>query len=147
MDIHIFLVDSDTDVGRCFGLMRELRPHLLPQDFLPRVRRQQAQGYRLACLEDAGQPMALAGFRIQEYLAWGKTLYVDDLITTAARRSRGYGTLMFDWLLQHAHAHDCDQLHLDSGVHRFDAHRFYLARRMHISSHHFSLDLRAVPVE
>ncbi|MGZ5001726.1 MAG: GNAT family N-acetyltransferase, partial [Chthoniobacterales bacterium] len=30
---------------------------------------------------------------------------------------------------------------LDSGVQRFDAHRFYLMKRMKISSHHFSLEL------
>jgi hypothetical protein len=33
-------------------------------------------------------------------------------------------------------------LHLDSGVRRFDAHRFYLNKRMNISSHHFSMVLR-----
>ncbi|MGZ5023946.1 MAG: GNAT family N-acetyltransferase, partial [Chthoniobacterales bacterium] len=32
-------------------------------------------------------------------------------------------------------------LTLDSGVQRFDAHRFYLMKRMKISSHHFVLDL------
>jgi hypothetical protein len=31
---------------------------------------------------------------------------------------------------------------LDSGVQRFGAHRFYLRRRMDITSHHFALDLR-----
>jgi hypothetical protein len=33
-------------------------------------------------------------------------------------------------------------LHLDSGVQRFAAHRFYLARRMDITCHHFALKLR-----
>jgi hypothetical protein len=31
---------------------------------------------------------------------------------------------------------------LDSGVQRFGAHRFYLRRRMNITSHHFAIDLR-----
>jgi hypothetical protein len=34
-------------------------------------------------------------------------------------------------------------LDLDSGVTRFDAHRFYLRERMHIQSHHFALALPA----
>lgn len=37
---------------------------------------------------------------------------------------------------------DYDQFHLDSGVQRFGAHRFYLTKRMDISSHHFALRLK-----
>jgi hypothetical protein len=33
-------------------------------------------------------------------------------------------------------------LDLDSGVHRHDAHRFYLRERMLISAHHFTKPLR-----
>ena len=33
-------------------------------------------------------------------------------------------------------------LHLDSGVQRFGAHRFYLASRMDIIAHHFSMKFR-----
>jgi hypothetical protein len=40
-----------------------------------------------------------------------------------------------------ARATGCAKLELDSGVQRFDAHRFYLRKRMIISSHHFSLEL------
>jgi hypothetical protein len=38
--------------------------------------------------------------------------------------SKGYGGALFDWLVEHAREHDCDQFHLDSGVQRFRAHRF-----------------------
>jgi hypothetical protein len=40
-----------------------------------------------------------------------------------------------------ARAAGCIKLELDSGVQRFAAHRFYLTKRMIISSHHFSLEL------
>ena len=59
----------------------------------------------------------------------------------AAGRSLGLGSALFDWLVAEARAEGCAKLELDSGVQRFDAHRFYLAKRMIISSHHFSLDL------
>jgi hypothetical protein len=36
---------------------------------------------------------------------------------------------------------DCRTRELDSGVRRFDAHRFYLTNRMVIASHHFRLEL------
>ena len=46
-------------------------------------------GYRLICIEDAGTVRAAAGYRVAEYLAWGRTFYVDDLITGEADRGRG----------------------------------------------------------
>jgi len=95
----------------------------------------------LAYLEDEGAIRSVAGFRIQEMLAWGRVLYVDDLVTADVDRSSGYGGQLFDWIVEHARANGCDQLHLDSGVQRFAAHRFYLCRRMEISAHHFSLKL------
>ncbi len=33
---------------------------------------------------------------------------------------------MISWLKSHARQLGCNQLHLDSGVQRFSAHRFYL---------------------
>ena len=71
----------------------------------------------------------------------GRLLYVEDLVTREADRSAGYGGKLFDWLVQQARAHQCDHFELDSGVQRFDAHRFYLMKRMKIASHHFSLQL------
>jgi GNAT superfamily N-acetyltransferase len=92
-------------------------------------------------LEDDGAVKAVAGFRMGEHLCWGKILYVDDLVTTASARSQSYGQHLFDWLLAHARVEGCAEFHLDSGVEKFGAHRFYLRNRMNISSHHFSLKL------
>ena len=122
--------------------MRELRTHLRDEEeFVARVQRQCEQGYRLAFLETGGEVRAVAGFRVSENLAWGRFLYVDDLVTADAARSAGFGRALFDWLVTEARRANCAQLHLDSGVQRFAAHRFYLARRMEISSHHFALRL------
>ena len=57
-------------------------------EFAGRVEAQQAQGYRLAFLEDEGAVVAVAGFRVMDMLATGRTLYVDDLVTDEAWRSR-----------------------------------------------------------
>lgn len=112
-----------------------------PEEFLLRVRRQQADGFQLAALTTEDAVVAVAGFRVLENLAWGRFLYVDDLVTDEARRSHGHGEALFAWLVAHARAEGCDQLHLDSGVQRFGAHRFYLARRMDITCHHFAMKL------
>lgn len=121
--------------------MQQLRTHLAEGDFVPTVRRQNAGGYQLAYLEDEGEVRAVAGFRVIDNLYSGRMLYVDDLVTDSSVRSRGYGGQMFEWLKQRARGEGCRYLELDSGVQRFDAHRFYLASRMHIASHHFRLEL------
>jgi GNAT superfamily N-acetyltransferase len=144
------LARSDADIQACFPVMSQLRPHLAAGEFAARVRRQMEQGYRLLSGSDERpgsdnrRVVAVAGFRLTEMLAWGKALYVDDLITDASERSKGYGEQLMQWLVAHAREAGCGELHLDSGVQRFDAHRFYLAQRMKISSHHFALDLGQV---
>jgi len=137
----VHVAQTDSDIARCFPVMAELRTHLVAGEFVGRVLRQQKQGYQLVFLEDNDAVKAVAGFRIAEYLCWGKILYVDDLVTTAAARSRSHGQQLFDWLRAHARAQGCAEFHVDSGVEKFAAHRFYLRNRMNITAHHFALKL------
>lgn len=137
----IRLARSDDDIRRCFPVMRQLRTHLDAGDFVPAVRRQFAGGYHLALLESGGDVRAVAGYRFLDNLASTRVLYVDDLVTDAAERSHGYGAALLAWLVDRAREEECHTLELDSGVQRFDAHRFYLTHRMVISSHHFRLAL------
>ncbi|MBW4469088.1 MAG: GNAT family N-acetyltransferase [Stenomitos rutilans HA7619-LM2] len=138
---HIALAVSEREFDRCFPIMLELRPHLLASKFVQQVQRQQQNGYQLAYLDDQELVKAVAGFRLSECLASGKFLYVDDLVTRSSDRSHGYGEALFQWLINYARAHNCQQLSLDSGVQRFIAHRFYFRQRMEITSHHFALKL------
>ncbi len=147
---RIFLAETDTEIASCFPVMVQLRPKLTPADFLARVRRQAAQGYKLAALESGGanggrEVRSLAGFRLLEMLYSGPQLYIDDLITDAASRSQQHGDKLFAWVRDYAVAHGCAQLHLDSGVHRRDAHRFYFRQRMFIDDFHFVLNLAPTP--
>jgi GNAT superfamily N-acetyltransferase len=138
------LAETDADIAACFDVMSQLRMHLIRDEFVPRVRRQMSAAYRLAFVDADGRVVAAAGYRLGENLAWGRFLYVDDLVTEQGLRSRGHGQELFDWLVAQARAAACDQFHLDSGVQRFDAHRFYLRNRMRITSHHFSLSFADV---
>ncbi|GMV95487.1 MAG: hypothetical protein AMXMBFR82_52650 [Candidatus Hydrogenedentota bacterium] len=141
MPIHI--AQTDSDIRRCFPVMVQLRQHLTEEAFLAQVRRQHENyGYSVAFVEDEGEVRAVAGYRISECLFTGRFLYVDDLVTDASCRSQGYGDALFDWLTDKAREEDCATLELESGTHRHDAHRFYLRKRMRISSYHFVIALR-----
>jgi GNAT superfamily N-acetyltransferase len=78
-------------------------------------------------------------FNVGENLAWYKYIYIDDLVTSDAHRSTGAGTFLINWFKEYAQEIGCQHLHLDSGVQRFPAHRFYRRERFTIASHHFSI--------
>ena len=141
---RIAIATTPDEIRRCYPVMRELRTHIeTEQDFVERVQRQLKQGYFLAFVESDDEIRAVAGYRFLESLFSGKNLYVDDLVTREADRSRGFGGALLDWLLGQARERDCESLELDSGVQRFDAHRFYFSKRMSISSYHFRIKIEA----
>ncbi len=133
---------SDEDIRRSYGVMRQLRPHLDENEYVARVHSMREGGYRVAVVEEEGDVRAAAGFRAIEMLHQGLHLYVDDLVTDESRRSRGHGAMLFDWLMDEAKRLGCATLELDSGVQRLRAHAFYFAKRMHISSYHFRIEIR-----
>jgi N-acetylglutamate synthase-like GNAT family acetyltransferase len=139
--MSIQLATSDAQISQCFEVLNQLRPHLQQSEFLAQVQRQQQSGYQLVFLEQANQVVAVAGFNMGECLAWGKFMYVYDLVVAESMRSQGHGQQILQWLVDFAKSHSCQQLHLDSGVQRHAAHRFYLQQLMDITSHHFSLKL------
>jgi GNAT superfamily N-acetyltransferase len=139
--MEVRIAQTDDEIRDCFPVMRELRPHLREGEFVAQVRRQERNGYKLAYLAEGGAVTSISGYRFFENLASGAVLYVDDLVTRPEARSKGYGGVLFDWLIAQARANNCDTLELDSGVQRFGAHRFYLGRWMDIVSHHFRLHL------
>ena len=143
MPVCIRVASGETEIKRCCPVLMQLRPHLEAIAMVDQILRQQAAGYMLAYCEAEQVIRAVAGYRYGENLAYGKYMYVDDLVTNSDDRSKGFGKLLFEWLVGAARNEGCEVLCLDSGVQRFDAHRFYLTNRMNIVSHHFCLRLKA----
>ena len=135
--MKVKLAESDAEILACFSVMRSLRNLESAPDFLRRVRAQQDSGYRVAFVTDGAEPLAVAGFRLNENLAWGRHLYVDDLVTLPEARSKGCGAALLTWLSQLAQLEGALELHLDSGTTRTDAHRFYEREGLEVSSYHF----------
>jgi GNAT superfamily N-acetyltransferase len=128
-----------------FEAMRALRTHLEDREaFARRVDEvQRPEGYRLIAVLEDGDVVAVAGFRVVNLLAWGRTLYVDDLSTLPEARGRGHGARLLEWCEEEGRRLGCDELHLDSGVgpERLDAHRLYMNRRLRITAFHFAKSL------
>ena len=147
---------ADTALARrCFHVFAFLRPHLDEETFIRRLAIQSTrdviylnkgsnagrQGYAIAFVELDGEVSAAAGYRVADFLAWGKVLYIDDLITHPERTRHGLGGALMDWLFTQARAQGCDEVHLDTGFQRHDAHRLYLNKGLTLSCHHMSTTL------
>ncbi|WP_034298366.1 GNAT family N-acetyltransferase [Herbaspirillum sp. RV1423] len=130
--------DAPEDLRACFAVMKQLRPHLRDEsEFLERVARQAGDGYRLLAEWEDGKAIALAGYRLQENLVYGKFLYVDDLVTTEEARGRQCGTRLLDALTAVAERAGCVRLVLDTGLANALAQRFYFRQGMLSSAMRF----------
>ncbi len=140
--MKIRAAETDEEIRACFPVMAERRPKLREEDFVSIIRAMEGEGYRLAFLSvDGSPPLCVAGYRLETRLWCGRILYVDDLVTAETERSKGYGAAMLEWLKETARKEGCAELHLDSGMWRKDAHRFYRARGMEDSSLHFRMEV------
>jgi GNAT superfamily N-acetyltransferase len=140
--MKVCIAETDEEIAACYPIMSELRPHLSQDSFVPLVRRLgKATGLGLAYLSEGREIRAVAGYRISEWLAGGKYLEIEDLVSKASDRSKGYGGALFDWLISLAAQHCCRQVRLVSNVRRTDAHRFYLRKGMSMEAHYFSINV------
>lgn len=143
MTVQIFEVEAG-QVAITWPVMHQLRPHLDLDQYLAAVARMRTtDGFRLVAARIDDTVRAVAGFRLMEMLYCGRVLSVDDLVTDAAARSTGLGRALLDWLTAEARSLGCAQLHLDSGLHRVDAHRFYERESMKKTAFHFAARIDA----
>lgn len=136
------------ETGRAHRAMVTLRPTFADdlERFVARIDQQQRPaGYRLfAAVEPEpadGPALAVAGFRPVSSLSWGDVLYIDDLATHPEHRRAGHGSALLRAVEAEADRLGCAAVHLDSGHHRYAAHRLYLGAGYEIRSHHFIKEL------
>lgn len=133
------IANSELELRKISPVLLQLRPQYSADELVQQIQTQQQQGYKIAYVEEDGNVLCVAGFVMAHKLAWQKHIYIDDLVTNEATRSHGAGKFAIDWFKQHCRENGCQQLHLDSGVQRFGAHKFYLREGFIINSHHFAV--------
>lgn len=136
--MEIKRVSSEDDIIKIIPVLLELRGQYEKQNLIDSISLQMQNGYEIAYVELANRVLSVIGFSIGYKLAWGKHIYIDDLVTSESHRSTGAGKLLIEWIKEYALENGCKQIHLDSGVQRFAAHKFYLREGFKIASHHFS---------
>ena len=142
MSITLRHAESEPELIACFPVMRELRPHLADvRQFLSRVQRQFAEGYRLLAAWQDAQPLGLAGYRVQENLIRGRFCYVDDLVVAASARRGQIGARLLDAVGSEARALGATRLVLDTAIDNALGQRFYFRYGMLPTGLHFAMPL------
>lgn len=138
---RLFIIDTSF-LPKCFSVFQELRPHLTDITvFCNQIIQQFKEGYEIAVIEEGGCVVGCIGYREMTTLAWGKILYIDDLIVASSARGKGCAKDLLDFAKEQAEKKGCSQIHLDTGYHRHTAHRLYLAMGFELNCHHLSLIL------
>lgn len=130
------LVVSEEILATAESVHCQLRPQLAGR-YLSTMIRVLNDSAEMCAVIEGGNVAGLAVFRVYENTFQGKHLYIDDLITDEALRSRGIGRLILNHLTHIAQARGCGALTLDSGTQRARAHAFYFREGFTITSFHF----------
>ena len=144
------VVEITDDLGRVVApdwlqkaekVHRQLRPQLA-DDYAGQMLGLFAAGASMAVLVEGDAVLGVSVWRIINNTSDGRRLFVDDLVSDEAHRSRGAGQMLLNWLETQARQRACAVLALDSGVQRNRAHRFYFREGMHVSSFCFKKELK-----
>jgi GNAT superfamily N-acetyltransferase len=131
--------EREDEVRACWPAFKELRPHIASEaEFLARWRAQTPEGYRIVFVADGAEVAAAAGYRPMTTLAWGRILYVDDLVAREPHRGKGFGTAILKFIQDEARRGGLDAVHLDTGYQRHLAHRSYLRNGFRLDCHHMA---------
>ncbi|MFZ4763207.1 MAG: GNAT family N-acetyltransferase [Alphaproteobacteria bacterium] len=136
---------NPSDIVATFSVMQELRPHFTDrEEYVAKVAQMQRDhGFRLIAYIQSEICAGLMGFTVETRLAFGKIIYVADLVTSNSHRSKGIGKALLDFIKKEAVLLDCQHILLDSGTHRVEAHRFYLRENFLIRAFNFRFPMKA----
>jgi ribosomal protein S18 acetylase RimI-like enzyme len=134
------------DFLKCWEVVHELRPHLDQDRYLTLMLYMIDEGYKLIYVEENGKAVSVCGYRVTTMLHRGRSIYIDDLATLKSSTRKGYARGLLDWVLEDAKEQELQSIHLDSGHHRYEAHRLYLNFGFKITSHHFAMEIQSSTV-
>lgn len=141
--MEIKFATKDAELLLCRDAILELRPHISADEYLDKAKLLLSEGAQMVYVLDTDTAPAVSVFRMNYYFFRGKNIYIDDLSTIPSARGKGYAGKLLDFIIQYAKDNACANVHLDSGygADRYSAHRLYLNKGFHLTSHHFVLDL------
>lgn len=119
-------LQTKKEILSAFPVMNQLRTHLDVTTYQNLVMdAKENDHYHLFALYDGGNIAAVTGFKPMITLYNGRFVWVCDLVTDRAQRSKGYGAKLLNFVQDWAIKNGYSSVALSSGLQRKDAHRFY----------------------
>ncbi|MDC2867075.1 GNAT family N-acetyltransferase [Bacillus sp. BP-3] len=126
MNTHVQRVKTEQEFCRVLPVLQQLRPKLTREEALSLLERMKEENYRLFALyNNEGEVVSLAGTAICTNFYNKKHVFIYDLVTAEAHRSRGYGEKLLSYIEEWGKENDCSCVVLTSAFPRLEAHRFY----------------------
>lgn len=126
MSQKIIQIQNQSDLEKCFPILKELRPHLSLEDYLTMYAEAHEQNqYEIVAIKQSNQIVAVMGFRFMTDFVRGRHLYIDDLIITEKVRSKGLGAELLKHAESIAQHKNCKTLRLCTGVENERGMKFY----------------------
>ena len=114
-----------TELHDVYDVIKELHISLEYDDFEDLIYQMSREGYKMFGLYEKGDFITYAGVEVAINLYHGHHLYIHELVTKSAFRSRGFGSEMLIYLNDYAKMLGCERLILSSALHRKEAHAYY----------------------
>nr|WP_275980398.1 GNAT family N-acetyltransferase [Halalkalibacter alkaliphilus] len=105
--------------------MNQLRTDLTQKTYLELLEEMRKDGYSLFALYKDNRMVSLAGLSWRVNFYNKRHVFIYDLVTDTAYRSKGYGDKLLSYIHDWAKGIGAEYVALESGIQRNNAHRFY----------------------
>ncbi|MED3396749.1 GNAT family N-acetyltransferase [Bacillus wiedmannii] len=124
--MNIREVVTEADLHAVFPVLQQLRTKLSKEEVSSLFQKMKEENYKLFSLRNEGdEVVSLAGVAICTNFYNEKHVFVYDLVTAEAHRSKGYGNVLLSYIENWGKENECESITLTSAFPRLDAHRFY----------------------
>ncbi|EMY5507904.1 GNAT family N-acetyltransferase [Bacillus wiedmannii] len=123
--MNIKAVVTEEDLHDVLPVLQQLRTKLSREEASSLFQKMKEENYKLLSLRDEEEVVSLAGVAICTNFYNEKHVFVYDLVTAEAHRSKGYGKVLLSYVEKWGKEKGCSSIVLTSAFPRMDAHRFY----------------------
>ncbi|WP_434611763.1 GNAT family N-acetyltransferase [Bacillus paranthracis] len=124
--MNIKAVVTEADLHDVFPVLQQLRTKLSREEASSLFQKMKEENYKLFSLcNEENEVVSLAGVAICTNFYNEKHVFVYDLVTAEAHRSKGYGNVLLSYVEKWGKEEGCSSIVLTSAFPRIDAHRFY----------------------
>ncbi|MCW9129907.1 GNAT family N-acetyltransferase [Bacillus paramycoides] len=124
--MNISEIVTEAELHDVLPVLQQLRTKLSKEEASSLFQKMKEENYKLLSLRNEEEEVvSLAGVAICTNFYNKKHVFVYDLVTAEAHRSKGYGNVLLSYIEDWGMENGCESIALTSAFPRLDAHRFY----------------------